>query len=218
MNVKRFTARTSREALRLVREALGDDAVVLSDQAGAEPASRCWRWRPRASRQVEALAARAAAGRSQRSPAPTRAATRRRRRRGARRTVEQDVDAALDEHALVPGLRARSACSSAARRRCDAGRRGRRRAPARRQPRAEPRRAAATALGPAGRDRASTSRPRRRARCVPRAEARRAERGLPAARGDARLPIAAPTLADVADAAAQPLRRDHATCWTSCAR
>jgi flagellar biosynthesis protein FlhF len=30
MNVKRFTARNTREALRLVREALGDDAVVLS--------------------------------------------------------------------------------------------------------------------------------------------------------------------------------------------
>ena len=30
MNVKRFTARTTREALRLVREALGDEAVVLS--------------------------------------------------------------------------------------------------------------------------------------------------------------------------------------------
>ena len=30
MNVKRFTARTSRDALRQVREALGNDAVVLS--------------------------------------------------------------------------------------------------------------------------------------------------------------------------------------------
>ncbi|MEP6740610.1 MAG: flagellar biosynthesis protein FlhF [Caldimonas sp.] len=30
MNVRRFTAKNSREALRLVREALGDDAVVLS--------------------------------------------------------------------------------------------------------------------------------------------------------------------------------------------
>ena len=30
MNVKRFTARTSRDALSLVRQALGDDAVVLS--------------------------------------------------------------------------------------------------------------------------------------------------------------------------------------------
>src|SRR5438045_215342 len=30
MNVKRFTARNSRDALNLVRQALGDDAVVLS--------------------------------------------------------------------------------------------------------------------------------------------------------------------------------------------
>ena len=35
MNVKRFTARTSREALRLVREALGNDAVVLSTKPTA---------------------------------------------------------------------------------------------------------------------------------------------------------------------------------------
>jgi flagellar biosynthesis protein FlhF len=35
MNVKRFTARTSREALRLVREALGDDAVVVSTRPSA---------------------------------------------------------------------------------------------------------------------------------------------------------------------------------------
>jgi flagellar biosynthesis protein FlhF len=36
MNVKRFTARTSREALALVRQALGDDAVVLSTRPGAD--------------------------------------------------------------------------------------------------------------------------------------------------------------------------------------
>ena len=30
MNVKRFTARTSRDALALVRQAFGDDAVVMS--------------------------------------------------------------------------------------------------------------------------------------------------------------------------------------------
>ncbi|MEH0166164.1 flagellar biosynthesis protein FlhF [Paucibacter sp. JuS9] len=39
MNVKRFTARTSREALSLVRQAFGDDAVVLSNKpcaAGVE--------------------------------------------------------------------------------------------------------------------------------------------------------------------------------------
>ena len=34
MNVKRFTAKTSREALALVRQALGDDAVVLSTRPG----------------------------------------------------------------------------------------------------------------------------------------------------------------------------------------
>jgi flagellar biosynthesis protein FlhF len=36
MNVRRFTARSSRDALVLVREALGDDAVVLSTQPCAE--------------------------------------------------------------------------------------------------------------------------------------------------------------------------------------
>ncbi|HEX2541110.1 MAG TPA: flagellar biosynthesis protein FlhF [Caldimonas sp.] len=35
MSVKRFTARTSREAFRLVREALGDDAIVLSTKPSA---------------------------------------------------------------------------------------------------------------------------------------------------------------------------------------
>src|SRR5664279_2060893 len=35
MNLKRFTARNSREALRLVRDALGDDAVVLSTKPTA---------------------------------------------------------------------------------------------------------------------------------------------------------------------------------------
>ena len=36
MNVKRYTARTSRDALSLVRQALGDDAVVLSTKPCAE--------------------------------------------------------------------------------------------------------------------------------------------------------------------------------------
>jgi flagellar biosynthesis protein FlhF len=36
MNVKRFTARTAREALALVREAFGDDAVVLSTKPSAD--------------------------------------------------------------------------------------------------------------------------------------------------------------------------------------
>ena len=36
MNVKRFTAKTSREALALVRQSLGEDAVVLSTRPGAD--------------------------------------------------------------------------------------------------------------------------------------------------------------------------------------
>ncbi|MFN5157748.1 MAG: flagellar biosynthesis protein FlhF, partial [Betaproteobacteria bacterium] len=36
MNVKRFTARTSREALALVRQAFGEDAVVMSTRPCAE--------------------------------------------------------------------------------------------------------------------------------------------------------------------------------------
>ncbi len=55
MNVKRFTARTSREALRQVREALGEDAVVLSTKpggAGVEVLAMA----PEAMRQVEQFA------------------------------------------------------------------------------------------------------------------------------------------------------------------
>ena len=36
MNVKRFSARTAREALGLVRHAFGEDAVVLSTRPAAE--------------------------------------------------------------------------------------------------------------------------------------------------------------------------------------
>ena len=56
MNVKRFTARTSREALRQVREALGEDAVVLSTKpagAGVEVLAMA----PEGMRQVEQLSA-----------------------------------------------------------------------------------------------------------------------------------------------------------------
>ena len=55
MNVRRFTARNSREALRQVREALGEDAVVLSTKpagAGVEVLAMA----PEGLRQVEELA------------------------------------------------------------------------------------------------------------------------------------------------------------------
>ena len=55
MNFRRFTARTSREALRQVREALGEDAVVLSTKpagSGVEVLAMA----PEGMRQVEELA------------------------------------------------------------------------------------------------------------------------------------------------------------------
>jgi flagellar biosynthesis protein FlhF len=59
-HVKRFTARTSREALRLVREALGNDAVVLSTKpsaAGVEVLAMA----PESVDRIEAMAAAPAA-------------------------------------------------------------------------------------------------------------------------------------------------------------
>ncbi len=56
MNVKRFTARTSRDALALVRQALGDDAVVLSTKPsidGVEVLAMA----PEGMQQVERMAA-----------------------------------------------------------------------------------------------------------------------------------------------------------------
>ncbi len=64
MNVKRFSARTSREALRQVREELGVDAVVLSTKpggAGVEVLAMA----PEGMRQVEAMA-----GDTSAAPAP----------------------------------------------------------------------------------------------------------------------------------------------------
>ena len=68
MNVKRFTARTSRDALALVRQALGDDAVVLSTKpsaGGVEVLAMA----PEGMRQVERMSAAASA-----EPAPSAAA------------------------------------------------------------------------------------------------------------------------------------------------
>ena len=99
MNVKRFTARTSREALRLVRQALGDDAVVLSTKpsaGGVEVLAMA----PEGMRQVEDMAAR-----SRDAGAAARRRARRRARPDQRRAGRR---AAVDEHAVVPGLCARA--------------------------------------------------------------------------------------------------------------
>src|SRR5436853_166956 len=62
MNVKRFTARTSRDALNLVRQALGDDAVVLSTKPCADGVE-VLAMAPDSMAQIERIAAPAAAPR-----------------------------------------------------------------------------------------------------------------------------------------------------------
>ncbi|HEX7436009.1 MAG TPA: flagellar biosynthesis protein FlhF [Caldimonas sp.] len=56
MNVKRFTARTSRDALALVRQAFGDDAVVLSTKPSAHGVE-VLAMAPESMRQVERISA-----------------------------------------------------------------------------------------------------------------------------------------------------------------
>lgn len=58
MNVKRFTARTSREALALVRQAFGDEAVVLSNKPCAEGVE-VLAMAPEGMQQIEKVAAQA---------------------------------------------------------------------------------------------------------------------------------------------------------------
>ncbi len=61
MNVKRFSARTSRDALQLVRQAFGEDAVVLSTRPCAEGVE-VMAMAPDSVQQIERVAAEAAAG------------------------------------------------------------------------------------------------------------------------------------------------------------
>ena len=75
MNVRRFTARTSRDALRLVRQAFGDDAVVLSTKPCAEGVE-VLAMAPEGMQQIE----RVAAPRPPRRRAPARTPPLRRRR------------------------------------------------------------------------------------------------------------------------------------------
>ncbi len=61
MNLKRFTARTSREALALVKEAFGDDAVVMSTKPCAEGVE-VLAMAPESLQHIERIGAQAAAG------------------------------------------------------------------------------------------------------------------------------------------------------------
>jgi flagellar biosynthesis protein FlhF len=69
MNVKRFSARTSRDALQLVRQAFGEDAVVLSTRPCPEGVE-VMAMAPDSVQQIERVAAEAATGASAVSPAP----------------------------------------------------------------------------------------------------------------------------------------------------
>ena len=72
MNVKRFTARTSREALALVRQAFGDDAVVMSTRPCAEGVE-VLAMAPESVRQLETIGATAAPARAAAPAQPVRA-------------------------------------------------------------------------------------------------------------------------------------------------
>jgi hypothetical protein len=94
--------------LALVRQAFGDDAVVLSTRP-APKAWRCWRWRPESVQQLERVSAAgphaAAPGAPPGSRAPARNGARPAHHRAS---VDRGRRAAGDEHAVVPGLRARA--------------------------------------------------------------------------------------------------------------
>jgi len=92
MNVKRYTARTSREALALVRSELGADAVVLSTRPGSEGVE-VLAMAPDGLRQIEAAASQSKAARLATAPAspatrPVKAAP----AMPPRTPVEQDVE------------------------------------------------------------------------------------------------------------------------------
>jgi flagellar biosynthesis protein FlhF len=101
MNVKRFTARTSRDALALVKQAFGDDAVVMSTRPCAEGVE-VLAMAPESVQQLERVGASIPAIKAPRAPlpAPTRAATPRAQQRrepsmdthGVEHAVDDDVE------------------------------------------------------------------------------------------------------------------------------
>ncbi|HEY8706971.1 MAG TPA: flagellar biosynthesis protein FlhF, partial [Burkholderiaceae bacterium] len=70
MNVRRFTARTSREALVLVRQVLGEDAVVLSTKPSVDGVE-VLAMAPEGMQQIERMASGEPATVAAPAPAPT---------------------------------------------------------------------------------------------------------------------------------------------------
>lgn len=92
MNVKRFLARTSREALALVRQSFGDDAVVLSTKPAAEGVE-VLAMAPESVQQIERLSASTAGALAKSDPSGTPAPSRPPRTEpGAPADVESDVE------------------------------------------------------------------------------------------------------------------------------
>ena len=85
MNVRRFTARTSRDALVLVRQVLGEDAVVLSTKPSVDGVE-VLAMAPEGMQQIERMAA-APASAPAPAPAPVAAAPKRRAPLRPRRNV-----------------------------------------------------------------------------------------------------------------------------------
>ena len=120
MNVKRFTARTSREALRLVREALGVDAVVLSTKpggAGVEVLAMAPDGlRPRSRRARQHDAAAACAAQARRRDAARSGASRTRDQRRAGRAASSMSTLSFQDYVRNRMLKRRQATLAA--RRC----------------------------------------------------------------------------------------------------
>lgn len=95
MNLKRFTARTSRDALALVRQAFGDDAVVMSTKSSAEGVE-VLAMAPESVLQIERMGAGLPAARASQPPAAHEAAAAGPASRGNQR-LEPTLDAGVEQ-------------------------------------------------------------------------------------------------------------------------
>lgn len=98
MNVKRFTGRTSRDALMLVRQAFGNDAVVVSTRPCAEGVE-VLAMAPESVQQLERVAAAPSAAQAAR-PARTAAEAPTRAPAAAAQDVEREVDRDVEQLAM----------------------------------------------------------------------------------------------------------------------
>jgi flagellar biosynthesis protein FlhF len=96
MNVKRYTARTTRDALALVRQSLGEDAVVLSTKPTSGGGIEVLAMAPESLGQVERLAAAASASAAPAATPAVKAAPAKAATRAAARAAAERIEPALD--------------------------------------------------------------------------------------------------------------------------